>query len=299
MQTRLPYISLLLVPYFIVSTACSSDNLKADIPAYVSIPAFELETDYTAEGTAHSKFTTAWIFYNNEPVGAFELPCVVPVITNEAPGELLVYPGISMNGIDATRAIYSFCEPVREQVNLATLDTFYFNAGSDSIPKTRYADNTTVVIVEDFDQSGINLEPTSSSDTSVVVISDDAHTFEYPGEDNGRSGLLTVAQQISRVEVRSSDSYILPRGRDVFLELTYKSNNSLLIGVLADEGVLVPRSSLLLRSSNNTWNKIYVNLINEISASNQGTPMNLLFGALLDEGVDTAKIYVDNLKLVY
>jgi hypothetical protein len=280
----------------LVSVSCSSDKYKASLPAYLDIQGFELQTDFTTEGTAHSNFTTVWVFYDNEAIGAFDLPCTVPIIPKPGAHELLLYPGITMNGIDASRAIYSMCEPVTQSVTLNPLDTFRFNNG---IPVTQYTATTQVSLVEDFDKSGVNLEPTQSSDTSVVLISDSANTFHFPGENNGRSGLLTITPDMDRVEIVSSDAYTLPRGRDVYLEITYKSNNSLLIGVVANETVQVPRSSVLLFSTNNVWKKAYINYINEIGPSNEGTAFNVLFGALRDDGVDTAKIYIDNLKLVY
>ncbi len=285
----------------IISTSfsCSKQDLAAKLPAYLYIPAFELQTDYAEEGTAHSNFTTAWVFYNTEPIGVFELPCTIPIIPLEGAVNIQVYPGINMNGIGATRSIYVPCEPVDQNVTLTALDTFVFNPQTDSVLTTRYIENATVTIVEDFDGSGINLEPTSSSDTSIVLIDDMDNTFSFPGENNGRSGLLALTENTLKAEVKSSDTYSLPRGRDVYVEITYKSNNSFLIGVIANEVVAVPRSTLFIRSSNNEWKKIYVNIIGEIGLSPGGTNFNLLFGALKDPGVTEAKIYLDNIKLVY
>jgi hypothetical protein len=283
----------------IVLSACKRSDLEAKIPAYLSIPDFDLETNYTTEGSAHSKFTTAWVFYNNEAIGAFEVPCTIPIIPVEGEASLLIYPGVSMNGIDATRSIYVPCAPYESNVTLTELDTFYANPQTTLNPNTQYYDAATVIIVEDFDGSGINLEPTTGSDTSVIIVNDPANTFDFPGEDNGNSGLLTVTNDSAKVEIKSSDSYTLPRGKDVYVEMTYKSNNSLVVGVIANETVAVARSTVLLKSTDNEWNKIYINLIGEIGLSNQGTSFNLLMGTLKDDGVDTAKIYLDNLKLVY
>lgn len=286
---------------FIVGTSlsCSKENLAAKLPAYLYIPAFQLETDYAEGGTAHSNFTTAWVFYNTEPIGVFELPCTIPIIPKEGAVNLQVYPGINMNGISASRSIYSSCEPIEQNVTLTALDTFAFNPQIDSVLTTRYYDNATVTIVENFDGSGINLEPTSNSDSSVVLVSDMANTFNFPGENNGRSGLLALTENTTMVEVKSSDTYPLPRGKDVYVEITYKSNNSFLVGVIANETVPVPRSTLFVRSSKNEWKKIYVNIIGEVGLSPTGTDFNLLIGAIKDPDVTEAMIYLDNIKLVY
>lgn len=287
----------------LVSIGCSSDKYKATVPAYLDIQGFSLQTDYANEGTAHSNFTTVWIFYDDEAIGAFDLPCTVPIIPKAGAQEILIYPGITMNGIDASRAIYSMCNPISQTAELTALDTFRFPTNADGkVVVQNYAEATTVSLVEDFnDANGINLEPTQSSDTSVVVVRNNDDTFIYTDDQrttNG-SGLLTLFGDYTRVEVVSSNAYTLPRGRDVYLELTYKSNNSLLVGLVANETVQVPRSTVLLFSTQNVWKKAYINYINEIGLSNEGTAFNVLLGALRDDGNDTAKIYIDNLKLVY
>ena len=49
-----------------------------------------------------------WAYYNNNPIGAFDLPCTIPVVTTGASGTLELAPGIAMNGQNDLLAAYPF-----------------------------------------------------------------------------------------------------------------------------------------------------------------------------------------------
>ena len=224
MAKRLFLSALAVVTLFI--TSCNRDDLKAIKPAYLSIPELDLKTNYVDEGTAHSKITTVWVFADDIAVGTFELPCVVPVLA-DGNTKIEVFAGINMNGIDATRAIYTPYAKIEKQISLSPLDTSYLDPST--IAEVNYASTATINIVEDFDQTGQNLVATIKSDTSLEKTNKASEVFINPDEveNNGKAGVIVLDGDKQFFEVSTIDTYPLPGGnRSVYLEMTYKKQYS-------------------------------------------------------------------------
>jgi len=49
-------------------------NPAEPIPSYIHIDKIDLTTDYSSQGTSSNKITDAWIYVDNELIGAFEMP---------------------------------------------------------------------------------------------------------------------------------------------------------------------------------------------------------------------------------
>src|SRR3989337_3990814 len=95
-----------------IGLAC---NKEEPIPSYIHIDAINLSTNYTIEGSSSNKILNAWIYIDDQSVGAFELPCTVPVLAVGS-HEIKIQAGIKENGIDATRIYYPFYEIVKQTV---------------------------------------------------------------------------------------------------------------------------------------------------------------------------------------
>lgn len=284
---------------FVFTTSCNRDDLKAIKPAYLSIPDLDLKTNYADEGSAHSKITTVWVFADDIAVGAFELPCIVPVIA-DGNTKIEVYPGISMNGIDATRAIYSPYAKYENQINLTPLDTAVLDPSG--IAEINYASTATINIVEDFDEAGQNLIPTVRSDTSVIKTNKPEEVFVNPdeAEDNGRAGLIVLEGDQQFFEMSTIDIYDLPGGsRSVYLEMSYRNEIPITVGVIAHTPAGNQQAQTLTLFASEEWNKVYVNLVTEISSFPTATGFQIFVGGIKNPSIDTAKVYLDNLKIAY
>ena len=95
---------------FLSLSSCEIYNPSEDEPSYIHIDSISLTTDYTAYGTASHKITDAWVYVDNELIGAFELPANVPVLKSGV-HNINIRPGIKLNGIAATRSYYPFFNP--------------------------------------------------------------------------------------------------------------------------------------------------------------------------------------------
>ena len=291
------FLAILVVATFFIS--CSKEDLKAIKPAYLSIPDLDLKTDYVAEGSAHSKITTVWVFANDKSIGVFNLPCIIPIL-EEGNTKIEVYAGVNMNGIDATRVLYSPYKKFEGTVNLSVLDTNYLLAAK--VPEITYSDIATVLIVEDFDQTGQNLSKTARSDTNFIRSKKASEVFINPDEveDNGKVGVFTLDGEKTFFEAFTSEIYDLPKGsQSVFLEMTYKNEIPITLGVVAQIPGGSEQAQTIYLYESEEWNKIYINLVTEISSYPSANGFKIFVGAIKPDSMDSAKVYLDNIKIAY
>lgn len=271
--------------------SCEVINPEEGIPSYIRIDTITLSTNYTVEGTTSHKITDAWVYVDDQLIGTYELPAIIPVLKSGS-HDILINAGIKMNGISATRIPYPFYAPFE-----ITTELF-----SDSIitlqPNVNYYPNTTFVWKEDFESPGYTLETTDNSDTSINRVSNSANVFE------GTSSGLFVMRNPPQLlfECKTINEYPLPKGgTPVFLELNYKCNNHFSIGIFANEAggsiTQVPQTIQINPSEN--WNKIYVNLTNEVSLFSTAINYNIYFGVIPLLENPQPEVYVDNIKLIY
>ena len=283
-----------------------SDNPEAEKPVYIRIDEFPVQTDYDLEGSAHSAISTAWVFVNNQVLGTFELPCVIPAILPEGEVDFTIYPGINTNGISSLRSIYDGLRPIRitkTKPQSDDLDTLVFTAQE---MVTGYCNSCSVNILEDFDQSGTNFSPTVFSDTDFVKIDDPDSLFIFTPpfsaqpEKNENVGLLTLTNERNIAELVTVNSYNIPPGtQNLYLEVTYRTNMQVSFGLQADYAQQSERDITATVLPKNEWNKIYINLITEFQAFPGANGYRVLIFARKPANLKEGRIFLDNIKLVY
>ncbi len=283
--------------------SCNRNKFEAKKPIYLSIPSIELSTDYISEGSAHHKINTVWVVVNNREMGTFDLPCIVPTNFEKGINDILLFPGIFLNGNSSVRAIY-------EPYNVISLKLDY----SDNRPSpdtltldsadlvTTYNSAKKIIVLEDFDKPGINLEATSRSDTEILKTNDLAKIFVnlQTIENNGKAGEIILADYNDLAEFSTAESYDINVNRaDAYVEISYRSNAPIIVGVIANllsEIVQAPTAVILPKDE---WNKIYINLITEITTYANAASYKIFVGVNKPSNLDTARVYLDNIKLVY
>lgn len=280
---------LLAVAAVALLPACEVINPDEGIPAYIHIDTIYLKTTLLTEGSPSHKITDAWVYVDDQLIGAYELPATVPVLYSGS-HKITINAGIKMNGIAATRIPYPFYAP-----SIVTKDLF-----PDSIitinPTVKYLSTTVFEWIEDFESSGFTLDTTSSSDSTIIRVNG-ADVFE-----GTYSGLFALRNPPHLLfECKTISPFHLPKsGSAVFLELNYKCNNHFAIGIFEKEGGIetqVPQTIQINPSEK--WNKIYVNLTNEVSLFPNATENKIYFGVIPDPGNPLPKVYVDNIKLLH
>ena len=191
--------TILLVTFgFLLSLGC---NRQAEIPVYLRIDDFKVETDFSLEGTASSKITTVWLEVNGEDVGAYELPIVAPIIAN-GPTEVSIVPGINLNGQLGVRNQYEFYKPHRVTIDADPASEVLIQSGNKGFPVTSYSSFADIIRLEDFEGAGVNFEASANCDTTLLVTSDSTEIFSEEGltEVNKKSGKVAIPAGNSIVE---------------------------------------------------------------------------------------------------
>ena len=92
------------------SSSCDIINPKEQVPSYIGIYDISLLVPSQDEGVFGSdseNITDVWLYTDNQLIGAFELPAVIPVLY-EGMQNIKAYAGIKVNGISNSREIYPF-----------------------------------------------------------------------------------------------------------------------------------------------------------------------------------------------
>ncbi len=277
----------------VLSISCEKFDGDQTIPAYIQIDKFILEKNaILAEGSLSNKITDVWVYVDDELIGAFELPAKFPVL-KKGKHTITLAPGIKMNGIGSTRVEYPFYKKIY---------LYDFNLTEDSIShidttltKTSYRDDTDFKWKEDFEDGGVSMQKRSGSDTNIIKSSIVGNVFE-----GSYSGLIYLDQNQNFFEIETIHNYVLPKnGSPVFLEMNYKSNNTVRVGLLAYFPSKIVQISTLVLYPSTEWKKIYINFTPDLSDLYAATDFKIFFGEYKSSENQTVSVFFDNIKLLH
>ena len=266
-------------------SSCSIFDTKEQIPSYIHIDKITFvpgDTAVTAEGTGSTKITDAWVYIDEQLVGAYELPATFPVQYSGV-HSVRVLGGIKQNGISATRVKYPFYNS-----NLYTVDLTPKQTSTIS-PTVSYFSGITFSMVEDFEAAGYLLVDTMGDARLRVVTGAQA----WGG---GKSVYAQLAADTITLQARSANMYSMYNdGHAKFLELNYHCNHAFVFGLIYSGGTY----PIVGLNASPNWNKVYINITDQITAS---IPSNYGFyfamqKLLTDQGVP--ELYIDNVKLIH
>lgn len=286
------FISILGVTITLTS-GCAEKNDDDLIPSYLRIDKIDLSTT-SDQGTSSHNITDAWVYVDETLIGAFELPATIPVL-KEGKQNITIRPGIKLNGISNTRSIYPFYADIKRSITLVRDSIVNI---SDAV--TTYKSNTGFPWIEDFNYSGVTLDTTSKSTVAIVKTNNPDVIFHEDGEVNTYSAFVSLPADSSIFEAVSTEKYDFPgNGSAIFLEMNYRINHNLVIGVFyTTSGIRIQRPLLILNETDE-WKKVYVNLTVPKYDTPNATDFQIFIGTDKEDGTGEAEIYLDNLKLVH
>lgn len=280
---------LFLAPVFVWAAGCNVINPVEQIPTYIKIDSFNfIINDRAKEGSAAHGITSVWIYYNNNPVGAFDVPCKVPIITEGNSGVVSLRPGITLNGLVDLQPQYTFYK----------FDTMTLVSNSGKVqeytPKAEYIAAARFPYIEDFEvgSSFQALYPEINNDTSIRKTSESKYVFE-----GGGSGLIELSSQFPASESITKNGFSIPQG-EAYIEINYKGTLNFEVGLYntVEAGVDVSDYIMGVKASD-TWKKIYIELANYTSLY-KGTNYKVLLKANLPDGQSGGYVAFDNIKIV-
>ncbi|NVN94703.1 MAG: hypothetical protein HXX18_05405 [Bacteroidetes bacterium] len=278
--------------------SCNKFDGTQTIPAYIHIEKITLvDNPNINEGSLSNKITDAWVYVDDELIGAFQLPATFPVLKS-GKHKISIHPGIKMNGMLGTRVEYEFYK---------NIDITDFNFVEDSIIKidtlvtrTSYRDNLNLDWKEDFDDGTILFQKRTGSDTNIIQTIAPANLFE-----GTPTGIVNLDQNHTFFEIEPvGDNFVLPKNSSpVFLEMNYKTNNSFYVGLLvyssSSQTIPSAKVSTIALYPSSEWKKIYINFTPDVSDYYNATSFKFFIGGYKDDGIQNAEILFDNIKMVY
>lgn len=274
-------------------SACNLINPEERLPAYIYLQPFDFRLTNSNQGSNHQKITEAWLMVNGEFLGVYNLPSAIPIL-KEGNVEIRIDAGIKDNGISTLPEIYPFFLPYLSNTTLLPLQT------DTLLPTTTYRQNITFAFIENFEGDFQLFTDDLDGDPLTKIDFDTEEVFE--GRRSGRI-TLTSDNRVVQVATRIDQKYkgLLDKGAFVYLELTYKTDVELGIGLIGHyndsskpaerlfEPILLPRED---------WNKVYLNF-SETAFVLRADEYQVAFVAVLPPNMESGSIWLDNIKLVH
>jgi hypothetical protein len=271
-------------PYFFIFalalfSACDIINPEEDTPAFIEIK------DFDAPGITSTQVVDAWVTIEGELQGIYSLPARFPVLS-EGEQKIHIGGGIKKNGISASRVRYPYYKLHEETVQLQAGQTVSIQ------PKLAYYDNLDFPFEEDFNGAGSGFH----SDLSAygVDIVTDANLISK----NQEGFAILDGDKIAFECV--TDPLKLPKGKDIYLELDYKSNVPLFVNLIAFQASSAKKVNVMSLHPKNEWNKIYIYLAEHVNTQSTSEEFSLSFNIFKSDTVDTAsELYLDNIRIIH
>jgi hypothetical protein len=257
------------------------------VPAYLHVDTVQVVGTPQTQGTLSARVKDVWLYIDGDLQGAYPLPATIPLL-RDGTVRLQFNAGILLNGISATRAAYPFFVPWDTVVDL-------YRGRTDTLrPRTSYRNTVRYVWLEDFDNLGFGLRARSGSDTVLLRESRTDSVFE------GLSSLyMAVDQRAPYLVAESIDQFGLTAGKPCFLELNYRNNVPLQVGLQSQLGSDISDPLWIVELAPAAlWSKQYINFSLYLGVVN-GARYRVLLRPLHPSGSTvTSRVWVDNLKLL-
>ena len=253
-----------------------------------------VSTNYLVEGSASSRIYDAWVYVEEDNLGAYELPNKIPVLKE---GNLVVtmFPGIVRSGVTSERAIYPFYDGFESRINLVKDEVSQIN------PVVKYRPNVVFPWKEDFEDISISFDSVAGSNVNILRVKDPAIVFE-----RSACGGIFVTPEKPKYTGRNQDLLTLPKfGNDVYLELDIRSNIpfDILLKAYYTSGSPTTATALTIKPTNSNgeevWKKLYVFMTPYVSAAETASFFQVYFTCYLPNGASEGHVYLDNLKIVH
>lgn len=281
MTRTLPIAGLCIL----LAASCKKDGA---VPAYVQ---FSTPTVADANGRGvSSKITDLWVYVDDQPVGVWEPGRRIPMIA-AGNANVKMIAGVRKDGITDDRIQYPFYATWQQSVQLVPEQTVTLAPEVHYYPDLNYW-------LADFD-NGQRFDTVSGSTAIMELVASDS-TLIGQGAQNGR---ITLGADHSLYWAVSSGDAFTNTGSSAFLEMDYRSDTRLLVGVNYLYGGTLSYSPHVYvlptkrADGSMPWNKIYIDLA---AAWNVPGAMDkrIYLRAELENGATAGTIELDNVKLV-
>ncbi|MBX7050788.1 MAG: hypothetical protein K1X54_02000 [Flavobacteriales bacterium] len=274
----------------LIFTGCRVTDPDEQEPSFIYIDDVHVITT-SEQGSASHNITEVWVYANDDIVGIFDVPAVVPVL-KAGKTKISVYGGIKNNGLGSTRIKYPFYAAFDTSIVLNALSEHHLSA------KISYSANADVDNRRNFETTNYFVSGPNNQ-ASLDVIYDPV--------------LAVNGNKYCSIALDANESYLhyiddldldVTAGSISFLEMDYSCDNSFTCGVyVIQDGntekypvlTLVPTTSITGLFP--TWNKIYLDLGGIAGSYPNADNFRFYVEANAYEST-TPTILLDNIKVV-
>jgi len=246
-------------------------------PTYIHIDSFRFHNNLGNGAASTAQINSVWAYYNYQLVGVFDLPVTFPIIATGS-GQLMLSPGISVDGLNSFLTEYSFYQPDTSLIvaQPGKIDTVH--------PVSQYYTGFTCINVA---SSGFSSAPGAN----VQII------YNKPPLDYYQ---ISLSNPDDSCESYTTD-YVIDQNVDAYLELDYNSTNTFYLGAqanLAGSGVVNLVYLAGVYPTFGTWQKFYLAL-KDFIAQTKGTSYSIYIKASLDPNLSSGQVLLRNIQLVH
>ncbi len=280
-----------LTPAFIYVTADDINNC-VDVSTFNADHDLNFDAEQLSALQQHN-FTHVNVYVNNKNLGCWRLPCKVPVldINSTDSSEVILLPCFRKTGMEATIQGYPFFNILKQKALLVRGETYNV---SDNPPVYVYSSYAHFPFFETF----------ANSSSFSTTDSTNQHTF-YPTSVDGRTVGEIVLNEEESFDVSSIDITVPVYNYYTFLEITYKTEGDINIGLKMSTSqypnTVYPLGGIY--SSDGEWKTIYFELSSILLdyhyTGSEGSVINLILDGMADADKDQTHFYIDNIKVIY
>ncbi len=303
---------LIFITIISVLTGCYKFEGDQTIPAYVSINSINIDTYYPEQGSNSSNISDVWVYMDDALIGIYDfkpidsvnnagdtIKAVIFPVLASGTHKLEIRAGIKLNGISSTRAPYPFYKPI-------VYDNFEFVPGTTKALgniTTTYLSTTKFAWLEDFEGADITftkIDVCELCDTNIMKTSPANNPIAYLSTNSKYSGIINLTEDRYEYGGTSYNSFDIPtQGSYTLLEMDFKTNNYLSVGVLIRDQYEFVEKQLVILNPTDEWKKIYINLGSNLSYYPLAYDYSVIFRAGLEDDNTEAEILIDNIKVAY
>ncbi len=286
---HLKYLPIIISIFIFILSSCNIIDPDEEIPAYFKIDS--VFVDYDTQYPQLHNISDVWVTVNGDRVGTFELPALFPVIgKNTGKTNVVIMPGIKVNGISTTRDIYPFFDYYEFDTLLTPLHTYVLR------PHFKYKDGLNIW-TEHFAglAQGYKFEKTTQSDTNIIVQED-----SLIGPDNYVGNIYLTTERPKFQCVTLDDFYFPTNGSKIYAELDYMNTQEFEVGLFVYKtSQLIEAPLEIINPHPNGYNRIYVDLTKYVNDNANAFKFKFYIGAEKPDTISNSKISIDNVTIIY
>jgi hypothetical protein len=289
MPGKLLIVFVVIVIFLGLIFSCEILNPDEPIPSYIHVDT-AIVKKIPGEVTGFHNFQDVWVYVDGNLVGTYQIPFTIPVLPS-GKQNITLEAGIKENGQSMFRTKYPFVTSFHKDTLLPPADTLHLS------PAYEYID-VNVPLYEDFEDLGTKFETTEASDTNFMIMNDSNNI-------SGNYGYVAVDNNRPNFDCRTSELYALPKNKKTFVEFDYKGNEYITAGLFAKEysdGIFTDvRYSIIILYPSNEWNRVYLNLTEDIAQTTNSIEYRLFFSVSKEvtEDNELGTVFLDNIKLIH